>query len=230
MAYVIEDDSAREIERIRTPRGEIALRAAGEHHEIVADGTFLMDTRDGRSERLLVTAAAAASGCPRRVLIGGLGIGFSLRAALATGGVEQVTVVEVEPAIIRWHDGPLSQWSQGAIHDPRVEIVCADLLDWLRLDHQPYDVVCLDIDNGPEWTVRESNAWLYGTDGLRRLRDLLAPDGALGVWAAHRSEEFVAALSEQVGRVEVLEIPVPRGEPDVVYLAGACVADATVPS
>lgn len=77
----------------------------------------------------------------------------------------------------------------------------------------------LDIDNGPQWTLTGSNVDLYGAARLGRLRGLLVPGGVLSIWAAYRSEEFAAALVEQLGSVEVLTVPVARGDPDVVYLA-----------
>ena len=89
------------LERVQTPRGELALRQVGEHFEIVSNGVFLMDSRDGRSERLLATAALAAHAAPRHVLIGGLGVGFTLATALADARISSVTVVEVEPTIVR---------------------------------------------------------------------------------------------------------------------------------
>ena len=108
------------VERLTTPRGELVLRRDGEHHEIVSNGVFLMDTRDGRSERELVRAAVPGPGA--RVLIGGLGVGFSLAEALALGAAA-VTVVEIEPAVVRWNRTHLG----GHLDDPRVTVVVEDL-------------------------------------------------------------------------------------------------------
>jgi len=95
------------VERVTTPRGELVLRQDGEHFEVISNGVFLMDTRDGRSERLLVTAALAAHPEPRSLLIGGLGVGFSLAAAVADSRLREITVVEIEPVLI--DDRDLSQ-------------------------------------------------------------------------------------------------------------------------
>src|SRR5690606_31655855 len=113
----------------------------------------------------------------------------------------------------------LSGYAQGAADDPRVAIVCADLLAWIDEPGPTYDVICLDIDNGPQWTVTDHNRALYGDAGLRRLRRRLAAGGVLAVWSASRSRPFEARLRRRFGAVDVHEIPVPRGEPDVVYVA-----------
>jgi spermidine synthase len=200
------------IERLETPRGELVLRRDGEHHEIVSNGMFLMDTRDGRSERQLVRSALRAPGA--RVLIGGLGVGFSLAEAL-TLDVAAVTVVEIEPAVVRWNREHLDT----ALDDPRVTIAVADLAAFLAADGPAYDAICLDVDNGPEWTVTVDNASLYGEPGLSAVDRRLAPGGTLAVWSANGAPAFEARLRSRYRTVEVVRIPVPRGEPDVVYVA-----------
>jgi spermidine synthase len=200
------------IERLQTPRGELVLRRDGEHHEIVSNGMFLMDTRDGRSERELVRAAIPPAGA--RVLIGGLGVGFSLAEALALD-VAAVTVVEIEPAVVRWNREHLGT----DLDDPRVELVVADLAAFLAGTGPAYDAICLDVDNGPEWTVTADNARLYGDAGLSTVDRRLASGGTLAVWSANRSPSFESRLRARYRSVRVVTIPVPRGEPDVVYVA-----------
>ncbi|MGI8331607.1 spermidine synthase [Actinomadura scrupuli] len=198
--------------------GELVLRRDREHYEIISNGVFLMDTRNGESERLLVSAALERLPHPGHVLIGGLGVGFSVAEAAALPG-GTVTVVELEPAIIEWHRTHLRSCSGGALDDPRVRVVQADLLGWLRTTSDTYDALCLDIDNGPDWTVTEGNAELYAETGLDLLARRLAPGGVLAVWSANASPAFEARLRDRFSLVEVLTVPVPRGEPDVVYLA-----------
>jgi len=202
------------VERLDTPRGELVLRRDGEHHEIVSNGTFLMDTRDGRSERELVRAAVRGAGA--RVLIGGLGVGFSLDEAL-TLDPAAVTVVEIEPAVVRWNRDHLGR--AALLDDPRVSVVVEDLSAFLATDRGSYDAICLDVDNGPEWTVTVDNAALYGDQGLSAVDRRLAPGGRLAVWSAHRAPAFEARLRERYRIVEGREFPVPRGEPDVVWAA-----------
>ena len=204
--------------RVEGVCGELVLRQAGPHHEIIANGVFLMDTRNGESERLMVRAAADRMPPGGTMLVGGLGVGFSLRAALEHPAVGEVVVVEREPAVIEWNTGPLG--NAALLADPRARVVRADLLTWLPHAGE-FAALCLDIDNGPEWTVDDGNAALYGPKGLDMLAEALAPGGVLAVWSAGRAPAFVTALGARFGPVETLEIPVPRGEPDLVFLVVA---------
>jgi len=221
-----DSDLAVVVDRVVTGRGEVVLRRRGRHHEIISNGVFLMDTRGGTSERLLVRAAltAAPAGRPLDVLIGGLGVGFSLDEATRSDRPGSITVVEIEPAVVGWHRDHLDA---GALADPRVHLVRADLLAFLA-EHtagagDTYDVICLDIDNGPEWTVTEGNRGLYDPGGLALVRRRLRPDGVVTVWSAAGSAEFAARLGQVFPAVETLPVPVARGVPDVVYVARATV-------
>jgi spermidine synthase len=207
------------VERRATPRGELQLQRRGEDYEIISNGTFLMATHGGESERLLVRAAVAGCARPRRVLIGGLGVGYSLAEAVRIDDAAEIVVVEVEEAVVRWHAGPLRPWSGGALDEERVEVVVADLVGWLDAPHAPFDVICLDVDNGPDWTVTEGNAALYTPAGIRRLASLVAPGGVLAVWAAAPSPAFAAALAEAFSEVREELVVAPRGPPDALYLA-----------
>jgi spermidine synthase len=210
------------VERVVTPRGELALRRAGAHYEIIHNGVFLMDTRNGTSERLLVRAALDGCGQPRvRVLIGGLGVGFSLDEALRHPAVTEVAVVEVEEAIIRWHATHFGAHAHTALQDPRTRVVNADLMAWLVDGADRFDAICLDIDNGPEWTVTAGNAVLYTEEGLSLLRRRLVPGGVLAVWSAMAAPAFEAALRQQFTGVQAHLVEVPRGDPDHVYVARA---------
>jgi spermidine synthase len=190
------------------------------HYEIISDGVFLMDTRAGTSERLLVGAALAGRRRAARILLGGLGVGFSLMEALRHPLVRQVTVVELEPTVVAWHATYLAAVSQHALDDPRVTVVCADFLDWLRHGTDQFDAICVDIDNGPDWTVTDGNASLYLDDGLIALRRRLTPGGTLTVWSAASSPSFSARLRRHFENVRVDTVDVPRGEPDHIYVAG----------
>ncbi|MFJ4710668.1 spermidine synthase [Streptomyces sp. NPDC088785] len=212
------------LDRREGPYGEVVLRRHGTLLQIIANGTFLMDTSDGRSERLLVDAALGALDPARArpaVLIGGLGVGFSLAHAAAEPRWGRITVVEREPAVIDWHlRGPLSRLSAAALADPRTRIVEAGLLDHLRAGGARYDALCLDIDNGPDWTVTEDNDSLYGPAGLAACAARLHPGGVLAVWSAQPSANFEGTLRNAgFRRVRTEEIPVVRGVPDVVHLA-----------
>ena len=177
------------LDRHEGPYGEVVLRRHGDLLQIIANGCFLMDTSDGRSERLLVDAALDALGDRSRphILIGGLGVGFSLAHAAA---------------------------------DPRTSILETDLVTHVYETSATYDALCLDIDNGPGWTVTDGNESLYSPDGLAACARALTPGGVLAVWSAQPSPEFEETLRNAgFQQVRTDEIPVARGVPDVVHLA-----------
>ncbi|MDH2387474.1 spermidine synthase [Streptomyces sp. HNM0663] len=216
------------LDRRTGPYGEVALREHGERYEIIANGCFLMDTSDGRSERLLVDAALNALDGARgerttgaSVLIGGLGVGFSFAHAAAEPRWGRIAVVEREEAIIDWHrSGLLGAISRDAQDDPRSVILHTDLIEYLRTTTHRYDALCLDIDNGPDWTVTDDNGNLYSPAGLAACVRRLTPGGVLAVWSAQPSAAFEETLRNAgFTQVRTEEIPVARGVPDVVHLA-----------
>jgi len=207
------------VERVVTDRGELVLRRDAEHYELISNGVFLMDTRSGASERTLVQAALGAAKPGARLLIAGLGVGFSLAEAVRSDTPGQIVVVEIEPSVVAWHHTHLAPYSAGALDDPRVRVVTADLGHWLATTDERFDAICLDVDNGPDWTVFDDNAALYGDAGTALLRAHLDPGGVLAVWSASASAAYLARLTATVGPVETLLTEVDRGEPDVVYLA-----------
>ncbi len=224
------DDAPRVVERAAGRNGELALRAVGHHFEIVSNGVFLMDTRDGRSERLLVDLALRHAPPRARVLIGGLGVGFSLAQALRSDRVAEATVVEIEPRIVAWGRTHLAPFSGNALADPRTRIVADDLAAWLVRSADTFDAICLDVDNGPSWTVADGNWALYSDEGLALLRRRLGPSGVVTIWSAAAEPAFEARLRGAFATVEVVAVPVARGEPDVVYVAAADAAKIALPA
>ncbi|RCV47780.1 spermidine synthase [Marinitenerispora sediminis] len=216
-------DEVRVVDRtVGRTGGELVLRRAGSHWEVVSNGVFLMDTRDGASEREMVRAALAGVAVGRRdaaVLIGGLGVGFSAREALDDPRVARVRVVELEPRVVEWHSGPLAPVAGRLAEDPRCQIDCADVVDWLAATAETFDAVCLDVDNGPDWTVVEGNGRLYLPEALGHIRRVLRPGGAVAFWSAMPAPGFADLLARRFGRVRTVEVPARRGGPDVVYLA-----------
>lgn len=207
------------VERCDHPRGEIQLRRRGSHYEIISNGTFLMATYNGESERRLVSAALEACRSPRSVLIGGLGVGFSLQEALKAKQVERVTVLEIESQIVEWNRTVLAPVSGYSLEDERTRIIEDDLLSWLAATEERFDAICLDIDNGPDWTVYEENHRLYEHFGLHQLKNRLNPGGTLSFWSAASSVDFVERLKSVFDKVCQIPIAQQRGEPDYVYIA-----------
>jgi spermidine synthase len=223
------DGGPRVLERIATPRGELALRRSGPEFEIISNGVFLMDTRDGRSERLMLSAALGR--CPAaapHVLVCGLGVGFALAEAVSHPQVARVDVVEISAEIIGWHATHLRHLAAPAWGDSRVNVINADVVAWLARPRGPYDVICVDVDNGPDWTVWDANQALYRDEGLRRVRDSLRPGGVISVWSAAEAPAFEDRLRRHFTSVHAHRVPVSRGQPDVVYLAER--ADPGAPS
>jgi spermidine synthase len=201
------------IERVATPRGEIQLqqrlRPAEEKpvYEIIFNGVFLMASYNERSEKALATLAIeplASAGV--QVLIGGLGIGHTLRAALDFESVQTVEVVEIEQYIMRWARGPFRELNGSACSDPRVQLIEMDLGEYLFRTEKTYDAIILDVDNGPTWCTLESNRSLYERQTLIRIRDILFNGGVFTVWASEKSDAFERMLKEVFGCAEAITV------------------------
>ncbi|MGH8888333.1 MAG: spermidine synthase [Acidothermaceae bacterium] len=220
-------DDVEWVERVDSPAGELALRRRGGVFEIISNGVFLMDTGDGRSERRLADLAVASSSSARsketravrRVLVAGIGVGFTLAQVLAYPDVENVTVIEIEEAIVKWNRGPLATINGRALDDPRVRVVVADLRSWLLTPGDRFDAICMDVDNGPDWTVTESNSWLYTPEALALLSSRLTDGGRLTIWSASAAVEFERLLGKCFSIVRCESIDARRGPPDVVFFA-----------
>jgi len=182
------------IERVRTATGEWQLQRRGEHYEIIANGTFLMATYNRTSdEALAALTLARVQGEALRVLVGGLGIGYTVRAALDDPRVVRCDVVEIEPLILTWYQKYTSSHSGHPLDDPRVHLVLGDL-GRLALAGHAYDAILLDTDNGPDWLALDRNAGLYDAAGITRFLGLLRPRGVLAYWSASASPGFAERL------------------------------------
>lgn len=200
-----------DVARATSERGELLLRRRGDGAlELRVNGVFVMDTLETTSERLLAEAALAAHPLPRRVLVGGLGLGFTAHAVLADPRVERLDVVEIEPAVVAWmRDGTVPH-GPAYLADARLSLVEADVAQALaEAPDASQDLVLLDVDNGPDNLVHAPNAALYAPRLLEQVRRVLAPEGLLVVWSAARSDALDATLREVFGASEEREVAVP---------------------
>lgn len=216
------------IDTARIPGGdEMSLYSRGGDFMIVVDRNELMSTRMNGSEIALATLALeriAGVKAPR-VLIGGYGMGFTLRAVLGAVGPEAVvTVAELVPEIIAWARGPMAAVAAGCLDDPRVRLVEGDVADVIR--DGVYDAILLDVDNGPDGLVRAENDRLYAPRGLKAARAALAPGGVLAVWSAGPDAKFVRRLNDAGFAVEEVAVKARsngKGPRHVIWFARALV-------
>jgi spermidine synthase len=195
------DPGAVTLARADTPNGEVALRRRGTVLELVVDGAFAMDTVDTSTEVALAERALGRHPAPRRVLVGGLGLGLTARAVLADPRVRHVDVVELAPPLVGWARSGLVAELAG-LEGERCTLHVADVLDVLGgrcAPRGPWDLVLLDVDNGPDFLVHASNAALYEPHGLAAARAALRPGGLLVVWSSHVAPALDAALREVAG-------------------------------
>jgi len=176
--------------------GELTLRHCGGIFEIRCNGWDLMSNRAHRSEEAMARLACTGLAGAPRALIAGLGMGYTLRAALDTlPGSARVIVAELVPDIIEWNRGVLATLAGRPLDDARVGVHCGDVTDLLAGNEGGFDAILLDLDNGPEAPIYRHTPRLYQRDGLELARRSLAPAGTLAVWSADRSPTFEAALA-----------------------------------
>jgi fumarate hydratase class II len=223
LAWAVVNDPLVTLARGEGVMGEVALRrrsgsAQQPIFELIVNGVFLMDTAETSTERLLSDVILDRHSAPRRVLVGGLGLGLTVNALLSDARVEQVVVAEIEPLLVDWLRCGLVPTAQLAMADPRVEVVVADIADVLRrADDQSYDAVLLDVDNGPGFLTHPDNAALYEQPALADAARILTQEGMLAVWSADPAPDLAAALEDVVGPVEEIVRTVSREGREVSY-------------
>ncbi|MCZ2839480.1 spermidine synthase [Modestobacter sp. VKM Ac-2985] len=205
-----------ELGRASGPHGEVVLRRrtvedGSTHLELIVDGVFAMDDVDTSTERALATEALArCTGDRLRVLVGGLGLGWTAATALADPRVAAVDVAELQGALVRWAGRGLLPALGGA--DRRLRLHVTDVADHLAGSPGRYDAVLLDVDNGPAFLVHRTNAPLYEEAGLATAVAALRPGGVLAVWASDPVPELADRLGGLPGAADVehLVLPVQR--------------------
>ncbi|SMH50969.1 hypothetical protein [Mesorhizobium australicum] len=210
--------------------GDLRLKRRGAEFSIMSGTIELMNSRLSGSEEALATLVAqrlAGRKAPS-VLIGGLGMGFTMRAALAALGSDaRITVAELVPEVVDWARGPMAELSAGCLDDPRVTVAIADVAALIRPapggGRAPqWDAILLDVDNGPEGLTRRVNDRLYDHAGLAAARGALTPGGVLAVWSQGPDRAFSKRLRDAGFAVEEVMVRAHRGRKGarhVVWLA-----------
>ncbi len=206
---------------------ELRLYRRGDDFIIAIDRNELMSSRMSGSEEALATLTCERLRSPKAasLLIGGYGMGFTLRAALAVLGPEaKIAVAELVPGIIEWARGPMAELAAGCLDDPRVELVLGDVSKAIGAATRRYDAILLDVDNGPDGLTREANEGLYSAAGLATAKAALRPGGILAIWSAAPDARFTRRLSAagfQVEEVGVRARSNGKGPRHVIWFARA---------
>ena len=205
--------------------GQLKLMRRGAEFSIMSGANELMNSRLSGSEEALATLACRRIEAVRRphLLIGGLGMGFTLRAALAVLGSEaRITVAELVPAVIGWARGPMADIFGDSLTDPRARILGADVMEVIQSHPAAFDAILLDVDNGPEGLIRKANDALYDLKGLKAIRRALRPNGVLAVWSSGPNAAFSKRLRDagfDVNEVAVRATTKRSGARHVIWFA-----------
>jgi len=216
-----------QIDTARVPGAdvELRLRRRGAEFSMMLGQNELMNSRLSGSEEALATLACRRIEAVKRpnLLIGGLGMGFTLRAALAVLGPDaRITVAELVPAVIAWARGPMASIFGGSLDDPRTRILSADVIEVIQFHASAFDAILLDVDNGPEGLIRKANDALYDPKGLKAIRRALRPGGVLAVWSSGPHPLFSKRLRDagfDVDEVAVRATTKRRGARHVIWFA-----------
>jgi spermidine synthase len=208
--WVLVDEAA-----VPGGRETLRLMRRGTEFSILLGAVELMNSRLSGSEEALAThscARIAARSTPT-LLIGGLGMGFTLRAALGClAPSARVVVAELVPAVVAWARGPMADLFAGCLEDSRVDVVTGDVGACIRSASATYDAILLDVDNGPAGQTRDANDGLYGARGLAEARHALRPGGILSVWSVEPNAAFVARMRTAGFRSDELRVKANAGK------------------
>ncbi|WP_395542474.1 hypothetical protein [Neotabrizicola sp. sgz301269] len=203
---------------------DILLRQRGALFEIRYNGIELMSNLNHQSEdQLALRSMRRMNFDARRILIGGLGLGFTLRAVLDLAAPDaEVTVCELIPEVAEWNRGPLAHLADHALDDPRTSLLICDVQAHLASVDIDYDLILLDTDNGPDFLVRAANNGLYQDCGLGAVARSLGPKGVAAFWSATASQAFERRLSAQPWFWQRDDIPLIPGRVDAMHYMYSC--------
>lgn len=189
---------------------ELRLYQRGDEFSIklVGRGELMNSRAHGSEDALAEHTCARLVGCLNpRLLISGLGMGFTLAAALRhVGDHAQVVVAELVPAVVTWNRGPIGEHAGHPLQDPRVTVREGDVARILKAEQQAYDAILLDVDNGPGGLTRKENDWLYSLNGLNAAYAALRPQGVLSVWSAGPDQDFLQRLRKVGFEVDEMRV------------------------
>ncbi|MBF0501360.1 MAG: hypothetical protein HQM09_14565 [Candidatus Riflebacteria bacterium] len=188
---------------------ELLLYRRGEEYSIRVNRTELMNSRShGSEEALGELACGRLAACPDpRILIGGLGMGFTTAAALnSLGSSGEVIVAELVPGVVEWNQGILGHLANHPLRDDRVTVRAVDVAHIMKEEPGAFDAILLDVDNGPQGLSSNINKRLYTREGLKMAFSALRPDGVLGIWSASPDREFSHRLSRSGFAVEEVNV------------------------
>lgn len=224
------------VARVTSERGEVVLRQRHEEEaapptgagatavlELRVNGVFVMDNAETSSEVALAQQALARVEDPRSVLVGGLGLGFTAHEVLADYRVERVTVAEIEEALVGWFRDGTVPHGPAYLADQRLCVTVADVRQVVgESPDESFDLVLLDVDNGPDFLVFPGNAGLYEVPFLRDAHRALRPGGVLAVWSSSKSERLATAVHAVFGDCQIDLVPVTlQGNEDGYWLHSA---------
>ena len=189
-----------------TPDGaNLTLHEHDGHYFLKVAGLQLMSTTASASEQEMAEVACAQLPAGARVLIGGLGFGFTLRRVLElAGSATHVEVAELLPEVVQWNREFMNEVNGHLLDDPRVKIYGGDVYDLIGKSTGCYDAILLDVDNGPDPFVQNSNQRLYLKAGIERVKSALRPGGRVVFWSAHPDKSFAGLLGKSFGHVECI--------------------------
>ena len=216
-----------QIDTTRVPGADVELRLMrrGAEFSMMLGQNELMNSRLSGSEEALATLACRRIDGVKRphLLIGGLGMGFTLRAALAVLDAQaRITVAELVPAVIAWARGPMADIFGDSLTDPRADICEAEVVEMIKASPSAFDAILLDVDNGPEALIRKANDALYDFKGLQSIRRALRPGGILAVWSSGPNTAFskrLGAADFEVNEVGLRATTKRSGAHHVIWFA-----------